>query len=115
MNVKIKIYFTADDKQFMGIGVYWLLLGIQKYNSIRKAAEDMNLSYAKALGMLNTLEKSLNKKILDRKRGGDSREGTKLTSEGKRLVQLYKEYQEKIKNFADIEFEKFKKEYNSLD
>jgi molybdate transport system regulatory protein len=115
MDVKIKIYFTDNDKQFMGIGVYWLLLGIQKYDSIRKSAEDMNLSYAKALGMLNNLEKSLNKKILNRKRGGDSREGTKLTQEGEKLVLLYQEYQEKIKNFADIEFEKFRRKYDSLD
>lgn len=115
MDVKIKIYFTDNDKQFMGIGVYWLLLRIKKYDSIRKAAKDMNLSYAKALGMLNTLEQSVNKKILNRKRGGDSREGTKLTPEGEKLIHLYKEYQEKIKNYADIEFEKFKIEYNTLD
>ncbi|MCK5672627.1 MAG: LysR family transcriptional regulator [Spirochaetales bacterium] len=115
MDVKIKIYFTDNDKQFMGIGVYWLLLGIQNYGSIRRAAEDMHLSYVKALGMLNTLEKTLNKKILNRKRGGDSREGATLTSEGKKLVSMYQDYQQKIKSFAEIEFEKFRIDFGSLD
>ncbi|RKX84598.1 MAG: ModE family transcriptional regulator [Spirochaetes bacterium] len=115
MDVKIKIYFTHKEKQFMGIGVYWLLLGIKKYGSIRRAAEDMHLSYVKALGMLNTLEKTLNKKILNRRRGGDSREGASLTDKGEKLVVLYEEYQEKVKSFAGTEFENFSSKFNLTD
>jgi molybdate transport system regulatory protein len=110
MNVKIKIYFTDDEeKQFMGIGVYWLLMGISKHGSIRKAAEGMKLSYVKALSMLNNLEDTLNSKILIRKRGGDSREGTTLTVTGEKLVTLYEDYQKNIKSYAENEFEGFKK------
>ncbi|MCF6334984.1 MAG: LysR family transcriptional regulator [Spirochaetales bacterium] len=105
MNVKLKIYFTdKDDKQFMGIGVYWLLMGIKKYGSIRKAAAEMKLSYVKALGMLNNLESSLNKKIVLRRRGGDTRDGTTLTETGENLVKQYDAYQEKVKSFAEEEF-----------
>jgi molybdate transport system regulatory protein len=115
MNVKIKIYFTHKDEQFMGIGVYWLLLGIKKYGSIRRAAEDMLLSYVKALGMLNTLEKALNEKILNRRRGGESREGTTLTDNGNKLITLYEEYQEKVKSYAKSEFENFSNQFNLTD
>lgn len=116
MKVKIKIYFTdEDDKQFMGIGVYWLLVGIKKYGSIRKAAGNMQLSYVKALSMLNNLEKTLNKKILIRKRGGDSREGATLTLAGKKLILMYDEYQDKVKSFADFEFAAFRKKFKLLD
>jgi molybdate transport system regulatory protein len=116
MNVKIKIYFTGDDnKQFMGIGVYWLLVGIKKYGSIRKAAEGMRLSYVKALSMLNNLEKTLKSKILNRKRGGDSREGTTLTLAGEKLILMYDEYQDKVKSFAEFEFAAFRKEFELLD
>jgi len=112
MDVKLKIYFVDNSgSQFMGIGVYWLLLGIKKYSSIRKAAEDMNLSYVKALSMLNNLEKTLNKKILDRKRGGDSRKGTSLTVSGEKLLSLYKVYQDKVKTYADKEFELLRNEF----
>lgn len=116
MNVKIKIYFTDEDgKQFMGIGVYWLLVGVKKYGSIRKASEDMQLSYVKALGMLNTLEKTLSVKILNRKRGGDSREGTSLTAMGEKLVTLYEEYQVKVKSYANTEFKNFSEQFDLID
>ncbi len=116
MDVKIKIYFTdRDDKQFMGIGVYWLLTGIKKYGSIRKAADEMQLSYVKALAMLNNLEKALKKKILNRKRGGDSREGATLTATGEKIINLYNRYQDKVKSFADYEFTALKKEFELLD
>lgn len=116
MKVKIKIYFTGeDDKQFMGIGVYWLLVGIKKYGSIRKAALNMQLSYVKALSMLNNLEKTLKRTILNRKRGGFSREGTTLTVTGEKLISLYNEYQEKVKSFADTEFGSFREEFELLD
>ena len=115
MNVKIKIYFTDNDKQFMGIGVYWLLLGIKKYGSILKASEDMHLSYVKALGMLKTLEETLNRKILNRKRGGDSREGANLTLAGEELLKIYEEYQSKVKNFAENEFQNISKAFELFD
>ena len=116
MDVKIKIYFTDEDgKQFMGIGVYWLLLGIKKYGSIRRAAEDMQLSYVKALSMLNNLEKTLKIKILHRKRGGDSREGTSLTKTGEKLISLYDKYQDKVKSFGELEFVSFLKEFELSD
>ncbi len=105
MEVKLKIYFTDDTgTQFMGIGVYWLLLGIQKYGSIRKSASEMELSYVKAHSMLNNLEKHLGMKILERKKGGDNREGTVLTSAGIKLIDMYDEYQKKVKSFAEKEF-----------
>lgn len=116
MKVKIKIYFTDEEnKQFMGIGVFWLLVGIKKYGSIRKAAEDMQLSYVKALSMLNNLELTLERRILDRKRGGDSREGTSLTAAGEKLIELYEAYQDKVKSFAEFEFGSFRKKLELLD
>ena len=108
MNVKLKIYFTDDTgSPFMGIGVFWLLQGIRKYGSIRKAALGMDLSYAKAHSMLNNLEKGLGLRVLERKRGGDSRDGTVLTPEGERLIELYDDYQHRVKSFAEKEFDVF--------
>lgn len=74
----------------------------------------MNLSYAKAHSMLNNLEKHLDVMVLDRKRGGDSREGTVLTSEGLRLLELYDTYQKRVKAFAKKEFEVFLAEFRKI-
>jgi len=98
----------------MGIGVYWLLLGIRKHGSIRKAAGEMKLSYVKAHSMLNNLEKHLDIRILERKRGGDSRKGTVLTAEGLRLIDLYDSYQSRVKTFAEKEFEVFLSKFRNI-
>lgn len=98
----------------MGIGVYWLLLGIRKHGSIRKAAGEMNLSYVKAHSMLNNLEEHLDIRILERKKGGDSRKGTVLTSDGLRLIDLYDTYQRRVKTFAEKEFEVFLSEFRNI-
>ena len=109
MDVKLKIYFVDDTGiQFMGIGVYWLLKGIMKHGSIRKAASVMNLSYVKAHGMINNLEDHLGIKVVERKRGGDSRGGAVLTASGEKLISLYEVYQDKVKSFAGKEFENFR-------
>ena len=114
MEVKLKIYFIDDaGTQFMGIGVYWLLLGIKKHGSIRKAAEEMKLSYVKAHSMLNNLEDHLGIQVLTRKKGGDTREGTVLTPAGDKLIRLYRGYQDKVKDFAFKEFELFKEEFDA--
>ena len=47
--------------------------------------------------------------------GGDSREGATLTVTGDKLISLYNEYQEKVKSFADSEFESLREEFESLD
>ena len=65
--------------------------------------------------MLNNLEKTLKSKILNRKRGGDSREGTTLTSTGEKLILMYDEYQDKVKSFAEFEFAAFRKVFELLD
>ncbi len=109
MDVKLKIYFTDDTgTQFMGIGVFWLLQGIKKYGSIRKAAMDMGLSYAKAHGMINNLEEHLGIAVVERRRGGDSRSGAVVTPAGEKLISLYENYQNRVKAFAEEEFADFK-------
>ncbi len=115
MDVKLKIYFIDENgTQFMGIGVYWLLLGIKKHGSIRKAAGEMKLSYVKALSMLNHLEDNLELKILTRKKGGDNREGAVLTPAGEKLLGLYSNFQDRVKAFAEKEFQHFTGEFKKI-
>ena len=73
MKVKVKISIHMDSGiPFMGPGPLQLLEKIKEHKSINKAANSMNLSYVKALNMLNRLEKGLNRDL-----SGDLRvEGT---------------------------------------
>lgn len=111
MKVKVKISIVNDrDESFMGIGLIWLLEKIKELKSIRKAAIDMDMSYAKAHRILKRLEENMGQKMLITRTGGIERGGATLTSFAEKLIIQYDEYQKKVKNYAEGEFSKFLKE-----
>ncbi len=105
MKVKVRISIVNDNGEpYMGIGLVWLLERIKKFKSIRKAAIDMNMSYAKAHRILEELEENLGKKLLSKKVGGVEGGGATLTSFGEKFLNTYKEFQKKVENCAEEEF-----------
>lgn len=91
----------------MGIGLVWLLRRIDDTKSIRQAASQMELSYVKALRMLNRLEKNLGTEVLERQRGGHDRGGADLTDFGRCFLAEYDAMQQRIKAGAVKEYERF--------
>ena len=108
MEIRAKINIVDEEGEpFMGPGVLRLLQRIQEQKSINRAARQMNLSYVKALHLLNRLEVDLGKQILIRKRGGNDRGGTELTPFGERYVTEYSRLEEKVHRRAESEFRIF--------
>lgn len=91
----------------MGSGPLRLLERIRQQKSINKATKEMSLSYVKALRMINRLEQNLGKKLLIRKRGGNDRGGTVLTSFAERYLECYDELQRNIRSSADEALQQF--------
>ena len=80
MNLHVKVALaSAADEEFCGYGLLQLLEGIGRHGSIQQAARDMDLSYVKALKILNRLEKELGETLLVRHKGGAARGSTELT------------------------------------
>lgn len=110
--LKVKIYLTdPEGTEFMGIGVLWLLQHIDALGSIRKAAARMQLSYVKAHRMIDDVEKHTGMKLVERRRGGESREGTRLTTTGKNFVAAYDRFQKEIKEQAEDSFRRHRDEF----
>lgn len=110
MNLKIRLYIENEKKEtFMGIGVLWLLKGIEKNGSIRRAAQDMNMSYTKACQILKKLETSLDKIILERQKGGNSRMGTSLTEYGVNFLHAYEHLNKNVEDLCQLEYSQFLK------
>ena len=108
MQVKVKLSIAKKaNVYFMGPGPFRLLKRIKEHRSINKAAKSMNLSYVKALSILNRLEKSLGEQMLIRKRGGNERGGTDLTPYAERFMEQYKCFEENVIKFAEDEFQLF--------
>ena len=109
MKIKLKISIVNEEnKGFMGIGLVWLLRRIKKYRSISRAARDLNMSYVKALKILNFLEENLGRKILVRERGGREHGGAQLTPFAEDFIEEYDRFQKNIKTYSEKEFSRFR-------
>jgi molybdate transport system regulatory protein len=108
VGLKTKVYLTDEEgSTFMGIGVLWLLQRIAAGDSMRRAAGEMKLSYAKAHRMIREAERGIGVPLLHRRRGGDKREGAELTGEAQLLIEAYDEMQRAIKSDAQARFDDF--------
>src|SRR5690554_1270593 len=108
MELKSKLYLVNEkDEKFMGIGVLWLLEEIARTSSLRKAALVLGISYSKAYGMIENLETGLGLKMLERKRGGSSREGATLTEAAEKFVAAYRSFHLKAKERLEAPCQEF--------
>jgi len=89
---------------FMGIGVLWLLDGIDRSGSLAGAARGMKLSYPKALRMVRELEEALGQPLVARERGGCQRGGAALTPFGERFRATYRAWLVRVEELAREEF-----------
>lgn len=115
MDLKVRIYLLENGRRFMGIGVQWLLRGIKEHGSLRQAAMNLGISYTKAFRMIFDLEKSLGYRILDRHRGGQSRDGAVLTSFGEEFIVLYEQFQRLCEDCAQSAFLDFEKKLSAIE
>jgi molybdate transport system regulatory protein len=113
MKIKVKLSIVNEKgESFMGIGLVWLFRGIKSLGSIKKAAEEMRMSYAKAHRIIKRCEEELGKKMLIKTIGGNKRGGAQLTDFAEDFINRYDLYQENVKEFAQRAFEKFKADVN---
>ena len=91
MNYKIKskIWIEADGQILLGEGRVSLLKAIEETGSLNKAAQQLNMSYKKAWGLIDDVNSRAKKSVVTKNIGGKSGGGTVLTPYGKSLVQTF--------------------------
>lgn len=114
VNLKVKIYLESDNEKFMGIGVLWLLQKVKEFGSLRSAAAEMGISYSKAFRMIENLEASLGKEVLERRKGGVQRSGASLTAFGEQFIDLYDGFQSRCKELLEEPFREFSENLGKL-
>ena len=75
---------------------------IEKEGSIEKAAEKMKLNYKKVLDYIKILQQNLKDELVI-----VEKESTKLTKKAKEYIQVFKELQKEIEEFANQKFKEF--------
>lgn len=114
MEVKAKIILLEDGEKFMGPGVLWLLDEIEKTGSILKASASLGISYTKCYHMIDKAEKKLGFPLVDRKKGGSSREGVSLTAKGRAFASLFSSFENKSREKISEEYKTFSLELDRI-
>ncbi len=84
-----KIWLDYRGRAF-GDGPARLLDGVEQWGSLRKAAQELGMSYNKAWRILHAAEERLSFPLLDRSVGGSLGGGSHLTPEAQDLMTRYR-------------------------
>ena len=96
----ISIRLFTDQKCF-GPGIAELLHRVDEHHSLRAAAKSMKMAYSKAWSIRKSSENSLGVRLLLSSTGGIEGGGAKLTDEGRRIMEAYDLYCEKMRACGD--------------
>ena len=87
MQIKAKFWIENKGEVVLGGGKTSLLLAVDRFGSIQRAADEFGMSYRHAWGAIKRIEKRAGFKIVDTKLGGKQGGGAQLTPTGKAFVE----------------------------
>ena len=105
IRIRVKRKESHEEASF-GRGVADLLHGVQNYHSLNQAAKDMEMAYSKAWRVIRQAEDALGIELLYRM----GKNGSALTSDAEKFLQVYEEAQSEASKAAYKVFEKYYKE-----
>ena len=86
MEIKAKFWIENNGEVVLGGGKTALLLAVDRFGSIQRAADELGMSYRHAWGVIKKIEQRAGIKIVDTKLGGKDGGGAQLTQQGKVFV-----------------------------
>jgi molybdate transport system regulatory protein len=89
--IRSKVWLEKDGKLFMGWGRATLLERIDQLGSISAAARSMNLAYRNAWLWVEAMNRLSPKPLVEKSTGGPRGGYARLTEEGRRIINEYKE------------------------
>ena len=110
MKNNLSIRINLGTKPVFGHGKAALLESIEKSGSISAAARNLRMSYRRAWMLTDSMNNNFKKPLIKSKLGGKGGGGAQITSEGKKVLALYRKMENKalssIKN-EKLHFTKF--------
>ncbi len=103
--IKTKTWMENQKKELLfGKGKTEVLEEIDRTGSIKKAAENLGMSYKKAWTHIKILQENLEDKLVETRKGAGEDGGTRLTPNALEYIQKYKQLQREIEEFANERF-----------
>ena len=101
MRYKLTVRLLEEDKAFFGPGVVQLAEHVEKGMSLRQAALAMGMAYSKAWRIVTEFQTATGFPLIECQRGGLGGGGSVLTTEGKRLLDGYRDFIKKATDQCD--------------
>lgn len=104
LEVKSKVWLESKGKLVLGDGRFRILKAIEQTGSINKAAKKLKMSFRHAWSYIDSSEKFLGIKLIEREKSGKYGGGSRLTPQAKILVQKLEKLNREVKDFTDKKF-----------
>lgn len=78
------VFRIRGKRVFWGPGIQELLVRVERCHSVKRAAAEMYMSYAKARRLISLAEEELGCQVVESRKGGVAGGGSVLTEEGRR-------------------------------
>jgi len=102
---RLKLWLSSDNSNSVfGEGKWKLLKAIDKYSSIKKSSEVLNISYKKAWNLIKNAEEAIGINLVIKRRGGTAGGATTLTKTGKLIVETFTKYKTSMNTYSEMIF-----------
>jgi molybdate transport system regulatory protein len=98
MHIAYKIWIEVGNMYVFGVGLYQILSLVRQKGSLKKAAEELKMSYRAAWGKVRGCENRMGVILLEQGRHG--RHGAHLTNEGEALVDHFQKILNELYNHS---------------
>jgi len=104
IKIRTKVWLEKEGRPVLGAGKLNLLRAVEKEGSISKAAKRVGMSFRRAWGSLDSAEKNIGVKLLERKKGGAGGGSSTLTQQARDLIAKFDQLMGELKEFTERRF-----------
>jgi len=110
MEIKSKFWIENRGEVVLGGGKTALLMAVDRLGSIQRAADEFEMSYRHAWGVIRKIEQRAGLKIVETKMGGKNGGGAQLTPKGKAFIERADSL---LKDLETVVEKRFRQKFNS--